>query len=762
KEQQRALSSSAFRRMCKVEFLHYLRVREWQDLHTQLKQAAKQAGLDISRGSVRTGDGEVDTDAIHRSLLSGLLSHVGVRDEQRREYLGARGARFGISPGSALFRKQPQFVMAEELVETTRLWARINARIDPAWAEELGAHLVKRQYSEPRWSGRRGSAVATERVTLFGVPLVVGRTVGLGTVDPELARDLFIRHALVEGDWHTEHAFLRENAALLERIGDLEARTRRRDLVVDDTVLVAFYDKQIPADVVSGRHFDAWWKKARRQTPDLLSFTEDLLLRDSAGALGVEEYPTTWRQGDLDLDVTYQFDPGSDFDGATVHIPVDRLNQVTADGFDWQVPGLREELVTALIRSLPKALRRHLVPAPDHARAVLPELDPADGPLASALARALRRRAGVAVEPDDVDWSRVPSHLRVMFSVDSPTGEPVAVGKDLEAVREAATPQLRRQVRAASTGLERTGLTSWDVDRVPEIFESGSGVQGYPALVDTGAAVDLRVLPTRAEADAEHRLGVRRLLLLGINPPWQQILARLTNAQKLALGHNPHGSVPALLDDCLAAAVDAISDDVVRAPAARAGSTTGGGDARPSEPSGIRTREDFEWALSAVRTHTTARVVQVVGLVEPILARHLALTNRLAELDRSTNSAIRPLLADVRAQLRELIRPGFVADAGRSRLPDLDRYLRAAAHRLDKAPANLARDAQALDQVDLVEGRYADLLQSLRPTQRGAAEVAEIGWMIEELRVSLFAQSLGTAYSVSPQRILKAIARFSP
>jgi ATP-dependent helicase HrpA len=745
KEQQRELSSSAFRRMCRTEFLHYLRVREWQDLHAQVKQAAKQAGLDVGRGSVH---GEPDTDAIHQSLLAGLLSHVGVRDEQRREYAGARGARFGISPGSALFRKQPQFVMAEELVETTRLWARICARIEPEWAEVLGAHLVKRQYSEPRWSGKRGSAIATERVTLYGVPLVMGRTVGLGTVDRELARELFIRHALVEGDWTTQHTFFHDNAALVERMADLEARTRRRDIVVDDSALFSFYDKRIPADVVSGRHFDTWWKKARRDSPDLLTFTEDLLLRDSADALSVTDYPTTWRQGDLDLEVTYQFDPGSQADGATVHIPVDRLNQVTQDGFDWQVPGFREDLVTALIRSLPKGVRRHLVPAPDHARAVLPELDPTEGPLAPVLAAALQRRAGVLVAPDDFEWERVPDHLRVTFSVDSRDGKPVATGKDLETAREVAAPQLRRQVRAASSGVERVGLTSWDLDRLPETFESASGVQGWPALVDTGAAVDLRVLPTRAEAEAEHRLGVRRLLLLGISPPWKQILARLTNTQKLALGHNPHGSVPALLDDCLAAAIDSISAE---------GHASSG-----TEPSSIRTREDYEWALSAVRTHTTARVVQVVGLVEPILARHLALTNRLAELDRSTNPAMRPLLADVRAQLRELIRPGFVAETGLARLPDLERYLRGVQHRLEKAPANLARDAQALEQVDLVEGRYADLLDALRPTQRGAAEVVDIGWMIEELRVSLFAQPVGTARTVSPQRILKAIARLAP
>ncbi|TQM58464.1 ATP-dependent RNA helicase HrpA [Humibacillus xanthopallidus] len=746
KEQQAELSSSAFRRMCKAEFLHYLRIREWQDLHGQVRQAAKQAGLDVSRGTVKVGEGEVDADAIHQSLLAGLLSHVGVRDEQKREYAGARGTRFGISPGSALFRKQPQFVMAEELVETSRLWARVNARIDPVWAEQLGEHLVKRQYSEPRWSGKRGSAVATERVTLYGVPLVVGRVVGLGRIDPELARDLFIRHALVEGDWHTEHAFLRDNAALVERLGELEARTRRRDIVVDDSTLIAFYDKRIPADVVSGRHFDTWWKKARRQTPELLTFTEELLLRESTGSIADEDHPTTWTQGENVLPVTYQFEPGSAQDGVTVHIPVDRLNQVTPEGFDWQVPGFREELVTALIRSLPKGIRRNLVPAPDHARAVLPELDPTSGPLLPALAAVLQRKAGAPVSPADFEVERVPPHLLVTFSVDGPNGQPVATGKDLEAVREAAAPQLRRQVSRAGARVERAGLTAFPDDGVPETFESSEGVQGYPALVDTGSGVDLRVLPTRAEADAEHRLGVRRLLLLGITPPWKQILSRLTNAQKLALGHNPHGSVPALLDDCLAAAIDAIRDDAVT-------DRSSGGD------HAVRTREDFEWALSAVRTHTTAKVVQVVGLVEPILAKDLALTNRLADLDRSSSPAIRPMLADVRAQLRELVRPGFVADTGLRRLPDLDRYLRAIAHRLDKGPANLARDTVALEQVDLVEGRYADLLDSLRPAQRGAAEVAEIGWMIEELRVSLFAQTIGTAYSVSPQRVLKAIAK---
>ena len=742
KEQQKALSSSAFRRLCKAEFLHYMRVREWQDLHTQVKQAAKQAGLDVGRASVRIEHGGVDADAVHQSLISGLLSHVGARDEQKREYAGARGARFGINPGSALFRKQPQFVMAEELVETTRLWARMNARIDPTWAETLGAHLVKRQYSEPRWSGRRGSAVATERVTLYGVPLVVGRVVGLGSVDAELARDLFIRHALVEGDWHTEHAFFQENAALVERLGELEARTRRRDLVVDDFTLVSFYDQRIPSEVVSARHFDMWWKKARRQTPDRLTFSEEMLLRDTSDGL-VDEHPTTWRQGEIDLAVSYRFEPGSPADGATVHIPVDRLNQVSSDGFDWQVPGFRDELVTALIRSLPKGIRRDFVPAPDFARRVLPLLDPSDGTLVQALAVALRRQAGVPVSPELFDWARVPDHLRITFSVDDAAGRTLATGKDLEVVRDVATPQLRRQVRVASSGIERTGLTTWSVGTIPEDFESTTGVRGYPALVDTGRAVDLRVLPSRSEADAEHRLGVRRLLLLGISPPWKQILSRLTNAQKLALGHNPHGSVPALLDDCLAAAVDAISSR----DAAQAGTV-------------VRNQDDFEWALSAVRTHTTARVVEVIGLVEPILAQHLALTTRL------TAPA-------------GVGQPGPAADAGPTSAPSWAGWYDRGSSPTPGSPGcptsaatsgvsasgstrdqpTWAKDTASLEQVDIVEGRYADLLDGLRPTQRVAADVVEVGWMIEELRVSLFAQTLGTAYSVSPQRVVKAIAR---
>jgi len=742
KTQQKALSSSAFRRMCKNEFLHYLRVREWQDLHSQLRQACRQQGIDPDQGTA-TDDATPNADLIHQSLLAGLLSHIGLRDEVKRDYLGARGARFAISPGSTLFRRQPTWVMSAELVETSRLWARTNARIDPVWAERLAPHLVKRSYSEPRWSRKQGAALATERVTLYGVPLVAARTVQYGRINPEESRDLFIRHALVEGDWETHHEFFRANQALLQRLSELEERARRRDLIVDDEALVEFYDQRVPADVVSARHFDSWWKRARRETPQLLSFTEDLLTRDSAEAVSTQDYPRVWVQGGLELPVTYQFEPGAAADGVTVHVPVQVLNQVEDTGFDWQVPGLRAELATALLKSLPKATRRHFVPTPDHAAAALADARPGDGRrLTDELVRVLHARTGIRVGPGEWDVSRVPDHLRITFSVDDGGGRPLATGKDLETLKSRLAGDVQRRMSRAGAAIERKGLRQWDFGVLPETFETHSGgqvVQGYPALVDRADSVDLVVLPGEREARAATRLGVRRLLLLNTSAPWKRVLARLTNAQKLALGSNPHGSVPALLDDCLACAVDAIVAE--RAPGS------------------VRDPETFADVLAAVRTHAATRVLTVVDEVEPVLS--LARDVR-RDIDALTGPAVAGMAADLRAQLASLVYPGFVADTGLGRLGHLHRYLRAMQHRIEKAPTALARDAQSQQVVDRVEEAYADLLDSLAPVDRRSQPVLEAGWMIEELRVSLFANVLGTAHPVSEKRVLKALAALAP
>ncbi len=740
KDQQKTLSHSAFRRTCKNEYLHYLRIREWQDLHAQLRAACRSVRIDPDLATAAR-DAEPDWDTVHRALLAGLLSHVGVRDQVRREYAGARGARFGISPGSALFRRQPDYVMAAELVETTRLWARINARIEPEWAEEAGAHVVSRTVSEPRWSRKAGAAVATERVTLYGVPLVTDRTIQYARIDPEAAREIFVRSALVEGDWEPQHEFWRKNQATLERVAELEERARRRDIVVDDDVLFGFYDARIPPDVVSERHFDRWWRGERRRRPDLLTLTEEILTSDAGEQVSADDYPRTWRQGDVELDVTYQFSPGSAADGVTVHVPVAVLNRVRSDGFDWQVPGLRDELAVALLKSLPKATRRHFVPTPDHAMAALAEADPARGRLTDELARVLAERTGIRIPPEEWDVSRVPDHLRITFSVEAPGGKVVGRGKDLDALRPAAGGAVRADMARAGASFERTGLTTWSVGTVPPTFEGRVGdltVRGFPALVDEVTSVSLRVLPDRGAAEAAHRLGVRRLLLLGTSAPWKRVLARLSNAQKLALADNPHGSVPALLQDCLDAAVDDIVAEHV--------------------PGLVRTQEAYAAALAAVRTHAAARVLVVVEAVEPVLGLAAQVRRTLATLEHGAASArTAATRADVRAQLDSLVRPGFVAATGVSRLRDVRRYLRAMQHRLERAATN-AREPVLQEQVDGVEAAYADLLESLPASRRRAAEVTDLAWMIEELRVSLFAQTLGTARPVSEKRVRAAIA----
>ena len=420
-EQQKALSGNAFRRMCRTEFLHYLRIREWQDLVGQLRQVARSLGIATTGDVGAPGD---DPTPVHVSLLPGLLSHVGLWEPEKREYAGARGARFAPWPGSALFKKPPRWVMAGELVETSRLWGRDLGRVEPEWVEPLAEHLVKRSYSEPHWSAKHGAVMAYEKVLLYGVPLVADRRVAYGRIDPELSRELFIRHALVQGEWRTHHRFFSANRELLEDVEDLEHRARRRDILVDDETLVDFYEQRVPAEVVSARHFDAWWKKARRETPDLLTFDPAMLVRDDAARVDADDYPDTWRQDDLSLALTYQFEPGSAADGVTVHVPLAVLNRLRPDGFDWQVPGLRLDLVTALVKSLPKDLRRHFVPAPDTARAVLSGIEERAGerPLTDEMADALRRTAGVTVPRDAWGLERVPAHLRVTFRVEDETG----------------------------------------------------------------------------------------------------------------------------------------------------------------------------------------------------------------------------------------------------------------------------------------------------------------------------------------------------
>ncbi len=453
-EKQQELSSTAFRRLCRNEFINYLRVREWQDLFAQLRQMARPLG--ISLDNKRLADPVGNHDGIHISLLSGLLSHIGILDERKREYAGARGSRFAIFPGSALFKKSPTFVMAAELVETSRLWARVAAKFDPLWAEQVAPDLIKRSYSEPHWSKKMGSVMAHEKVTLYGVPIIPSRRVNYGNVDPELCRELFIRHALVEGDWQTHHKFFHRNRALLHEVEELEARMRRRDILVDDETLFEFYDARIGKEVVSERHFDKWWKDARQQDPTLLDFDQSLLISEDAAALDDSAYPKTLLHKGFELPLSYEFhpvapgSPPNPSDGVTAEVPVLFLNQLDDAAFRWLIPGQRVELVTALIKSLPKQVRKNFVPAPDVARqavaALEADFDPATDELEPSLELVLRRIRGQVIPPGSWNWDAVPPHLRVSFKVVDSRGKVLDEGKDLGALQERLAPATRRAI----------------------------------------------------------------------------------------------------------------------------------------------------------------------------------------------------------------------------------------------------------------------------------------------------------------------------
>mgnify|MGYP001034380424 CR=1 FL=1 len=961
REQRHALSGSAFRRLVRSEHLNYLRVREWQDVVTQLRDMVKGLGIDARGGPRPVGDGAPagakdvvgdgrggrgrggvvrdggrrlppgavvaeqtptagsasegadvaaasagrsatsaaadvaasssaavedlterttwawDGDRIHLAVLAGLLSQIGMqeatevtpaarsgrnappqgrgRPRPRNEYLGARNARFAIFPGSGLARRPPAWVMAAELVETSRLWARDVARIRPEWAEELAGHLVRRSYSEPAWSTRQGAAMVTEKVTLYGVPIVTDRRILLGSVDRAQARELFIRHALVQGEWTTHHTFFHENRRLLAEAQALEARARRRDLVVDDDVLFDFYDERVPDDVVSARHFDTWWKGARRSQPELLAFTRDLLVAPGAQQIDESAFPSRWPQGDVSMPLTYQFEPGTEADGVTVHIPLVTLARLRPEGFDWMVPGVRAELVTATIRALPKPVRVQLVPAPDVARAVDAWMDEhlaswedtvragdAAPSFHEAFAQAVRAMRDVEVPPDAFDDERLPAHLRMTFRVVDAGGGVLDEGKDLVALQrrlagdaqDAVSSAVRTAVAAAlaeaqaasgggagagrgrgrdargrergrlgtvhderggdraqrtagsgatsapgptvgaatdpsssagqpAANLERSDLRTWPdlpdrpgepagslPEQVSTTAAGGVVVRAYPSLVELPGpppSVGVRLLADAGAVPDEHRRGLRRLLLLDVGLATARVSSRWTGTQALALAASPYRDTAALVTDVQLAAIDRLITRHLTATAAGAAPEAAVRDAA---------------AYTALRTAVRDRLEdEVHRLVADLVAVLTAWREVQAAVRASSSLALLGTARDVRDQTDALVHDGFVTEVGADRLPQLTRYLRAAAYRLTKAAENPQRDESLAAQVREVEGLYRDTVARTAgraPDAVRTAALDEVRWLLEELRVSLFAQQLGTPVPVSTTRIRKALA----
>ncbi len=901
--QSRDLSGSAFRRMCRHEYLHYLRIREWRDVYNQLAQLARPLGINAqnielpTRASIRAASDRLvpgshaagmanadvadavvalgqsadtpDADAIHQSLLVGLLSNLGNYDERRREYAGARATHFTIWPGSGLRRKQYDWVMAAELVETSRLFARTVARIQPQWVEQAAKHLVKVTYGEPYWSTKKGAAMVHQRVLLYGLTLVADRPVTLASVGTDAARqaarEMFIRSGLVEGGWHARHAFVERNRELLEDTAEVERRQRTHGILADDQALFDFYDERLPEKITSAAAFDNWWKHQRQDTPKLLDFTRELLLPEGDNLDG---YPDTWHQGDLTLALTYVFEPGRLDDGVSVQVPIEVLTRLRPEGFDWLVPGMRPQLCVATIRALPKRVRRQLVPAPDTGARIwelICQLYPqaageaSDGVAASGTgtssapgggaSAAASQPGGVGsnhggvepipvsfqqaftqaaqqlrqVEITDEDWDQaqenLPEHLRMGFSVLDARGNKLGRGRNLIVLQRQLAKQSEAAVRSAVRGAlaaamdearskksakskrangahesrkgipdggnnganngtrannsaantfatitsqsltsplkEQTNLVDWpEVPQgiIPQQIESagraGLLVRGYPTLVaqPTSKAfkADLKILADVNSQLAQHAEGVLALALARTPLETARVTSRWNAKRSLFMVSAPYKSTDTLVSDlCLATG---------RLLAQQWSRETGHDLAQ------LRDRKDFELFASWLRDRLEDQVETIAAQVEAALEAKGQLDKAVG---RNTSLALLDTLQEIREQAAALIAPRFIADADPAQLAHYARYLKSLAYRLEKAAASPSQDAALAYQVREIERQVSDAVEHAKGLPANPARAAVLRQaqnMVWELRVSLFAQQLGTAHKVSAKRISRLLA----
>ncbi|MCF2916836.1 ATP-dependent RNA helicase HrpA [Pseudoalteromonas sp. Cn5-37] len=727
-EQQSELSNSQFRKLCQKDFLAYMRIREWQDIVYQLSTVCNEMGIKATTNVA-------DSERIHQSLLSGMLSHIGFKDE-KQIYKGARNSQFHIFPGSGLFKKSPKWIMSAELVETSKLYARINARIDLKWVEGFAQHLVKRSYSEPHWEKKPGAVIAFEQQTLYGLLIVNKRRCVYSNIDPKVSRELFIRSALVEQELGQNEGFLHYNQELIEDIQVLENKSRRRDILVDEQTLFEFYDKKIPQDVNNRAAFNKWWKGQKQKDKRFLHMSREELMQHGADHVTEFDYPDTWQQENLLLPLAYHFDPGQAVDGVAVQIPVALLNQVQETGFDWHIPAFRHELICALIKSLPKTIRRNFVPAPNYADAVLAAIEPMQGNLIDAISTRLLRMTGVRVEPDAWDLSTLAPHLRLQFEVRDEHDKLLARGLNLSKLKA----QLQGKVtdtlsKVADKGIEKADLTEWSFGELPSSYVKKQGqyeIKAFPALVDKKDSAAVELFDNEHKAQQAHQQGLRRLVLLNVPSPIKYLQQNLPNKSKLGLYFNPFGKVNDLIDDCIAAAVDSLL----------------------TKYGNIRTADAFEKAKEQIRGELGDTVVEIATQVEQVLSIAHGLNKRMkGRVDLTMITAH----GDIKSQLQSLVFKGFVSQHGAAKMTDLIRYLKAIERRLEKLPVDPNRDRLCVLELEKVAEQYQKLANKIPKGMPIPEEISAIFWMQQELRVSLFAQTLGTPYPVSAKRVLNAI-----
>ncbi|MBL4940902.1 MAG: ATP-dependent RNA helicase HrpA [Colwellia sp.] len=756
-EQKKDLSQNHFRKLCQREYLSYIRLREWQDIFSQLKLTLKEQKIALTSVDYQflVIDSETEKNqqqkeqalpaslvVVHQALLSGLLSHLGQQDENR-EFKGARGSKFFIFPGSALAKKPPKWLMSAELVETSRLFARMNARLDPLWIEPLAEHLLKRSYSEPHWEKKQGAVMAFEQVSLYGLAIVSKRKINFNTIEPNTCRELFIREALVNGDCFIKEKFLKENKNLVASIEALEQKARRKDFLIDEQQLVDFYADKLPESIICQRSFLAWWKKAQKQQAKLLNFTKDFLLNESSNELSLKEYPDFWQQNKLTLPLSYHFSPGDVDDGISVIIPVAMLNQCQDEGFDWLIPALRYDLVIALIKALPKTLRRNFVPAPNYAQACLDHINNADdnqGQLTAALAKQLLRMTGVRL-PEDI-WQDVilPVHLTMNFQVLNDQGKLLKQGRDLNQLKAQLQGKVKASIKqVAEKGIEQSKLTQWSFGNLPQGYEkkiASMTIKAFPALVDHKNSVAIELFEEQEQAEQAMLNGVSRLILLNIPSPLKYLQEKMPNKAKLGLYFNPFGAITDLLQDCIQAACVYLVKQYMLA------------NHLTQLP---REKQNFDLICDYVRAEISDCVLSAAIKVEQVLS----LRHDIAKKLKGTVALnVIQSHGDIKQQHENLVFKGFVSACGLDKLDDIIRYLKGVLRRLEKLPIDPNQDRLKLIEVNKATDLFVSVLAKQRKDKPIAQNIHATKWMIEELRISLFAQNLGTTQPISLKRII--------
>lgn len=732
KQQQKALTQNQLRKWCLTHFIHYQRMREWQDIVHQIKQMLVSADL-------RLNSQEADYQKIHSAVAVGLLSQIGLKD-LNHQYLGARNSQFKIFPGSALFKSQPKWIMAGELVETTTLYARQVAKIEVQWLEPIAEHLLKKNYVEAHWSKKQGAVMAYMNALLFGLPVVSRRLINYSKIDHLHTRSLFIRHALVHGDTKLNHDFLLSNQALVEDVQLLEKKTRRRDILVDEEDLVDFYEQRIESHVCSEASFTKWWKRVGQQTPDILNFNKHQLLKRDASDITEVAFPDFWQQNNLVLPLEYQFEPNQDIDGVVVIIPLEQLNQVKNVGFDWLVPGLRHELLVGLIKSLPKRLRRNFVPAPDYASACLHDLQATDKQgnhlsITQAFAHKLFRMSGVEVLSDDFALETLDPHLTINFAVVNEKGAVLETNKTLLALKQQLQDKLAQTIKKVTTSkFEKQDITTFAIETLPRVYlqsQNGFEVKAYPGLSANNKKVDIKLFTSAHEAQRSHELGLIKLIKNNVPSPMKYLQDKLPNKAKLSLYFNPFGQIQLLIDDIIDAAVNELL------------LSFGGAN-------NIRTKVDYLKAQELVRMELNDKALEIAKQVES----GLSLAN---QIQKHCKGSI-PLnmvshVGHIKQHLSSLVFKGFVFRYGLAKLPDWNRYLKGLLQRCEKLKVDASRDRMHQLEIDKALNMLIKVKDDFAKQMRKSDQLSSIEEMIEEFRISLFAQQLGTKYPISLKRI---------